>query len=339
MSFWDALSSLSIAITTLPLPADVIYDYSYGSYGNTQTCEAQAFIILFGMTLVLFSNIFLNIYYLCTIRYSVTKAKFQCFAEPIFLLVATTLSLVRPVYFTSTETLNLIPFRTYCFIGVYPYECLSNVDIECVRGGNEDIVFFRRKILPILAFGQVIILLIGTTMLLILHTIWVNDASEVKTVAMQAFMYLIVCLLTWVSTAIFSMATDNQALDAVATFFFPMQGFFNLLIFVYHKVHAYKTFHGFRLTTDIIKLLFTNPDKFQDQYVSGIENVKGCIKAETWRICSNKMNRALRKCFLMKMDLLINYPVKLSILLETKKWLQVLSYQFNLVLRKILIVS
>ena len=70
------------------------------------------------------------------------------------------------------------------------------------------------------------------------------------------------------------MVPDNKAVDAFSTFFFPMQGFFNLLIFAYHKVYAYKTFNSFLLTTDIIKLLFTHPEKFKNQYVTGIENVE-----------------------------------------------------------------
>ncbi|GFH62091.1 hypothetical protein CTEN210_18567 [Chaetoceros tenuissimus] len=275
MSFWDALSSLSIALTTLPLPSDVIYDYSYGSYGDIQTCAVQAFTILFGTGLVLFSNILLNIYYLCTIRYGVTDAKFRLYAEPIFLFISTALSLVQPVYFATTDTLNPTPNDAYCMIGVYPEECLSNDEIECIRG-DKDTFEFHQYVLSISVFAQVIILIV--TMLFILHTTWFSgqqdDSSKVKTVAMQAFMYLIACLLTWVSAAIFAMVPDNKAIDAFATFFFPLQGFFNLLIFAYHKVYAYKTFNSFLLTTDIIKLLFTNPEKFKNEYVTGIENVE-----------------------------------------------------------------
>ena len=274
MSFWDSLSSLATALTTLPMPKDVIYDYSYGSFGNSQTCSIQAFTILFGTGLVLFSNILLNIYYLCTIRYSVSEAKFRKYAEFIFLLVTTPLSLAQPIYFANTDTLNPTPYDAYCLIGVYPYECLSNDDIECLRG-DKDTFDLHQYVISISVLAQVIILIV--TMLFILHTTWFSqhdESSNVKTIAIQAFMYLVACLLTWVPAAIFSMVPDNKAVDAFSTFFFPMQGFFNLLIFAYHKVYAYKTFNSFLLTTDIIKLLFTHPEKFKHQYVTGIENVE-----------------------------------------------------------------
>lgn len=48
LSFWDALVSFCIALTTLPMPKDVIYDYKGPSYGNHGTCSMQAFLIFLG---------------------------------------------------------------------------------------------------------------------------------------------------------------------------------------------------------------------------------------------------------------------------------------------------
>jgi hypothetical protein len=48
LSFWDAIVSFCIALTTLPMPKDVIYDYKGPSYGNHGTCSMQAFLIFLG---------------------------------------------------------------------------------------------------------------------------------------------------------------------------------------------------------------------------------------------------------------------------------------------------
>lgn len=48
LSFWDALVSFCIALTTLPMPKHVIYDYKGPSYGNHGTCSLQAFLIFLG---------------------------------------------------------------------------------------------------------------------------------------------------------------------------------------------------------------------------------------------------------------------------------------------------
>ena len=71
MSIWDAITSFCYALTTIPMPSDVVYDYAGPSFGTKETCEAQSFILLSAAGLILMSNILLNIYYLCTIRYNI----------------------------------------------------------------------------------------------------------------------------------------------------------------------------------------------------------------------------------------------------------------------------
>lgn len=64
MSIWDAITSFCYALTTIPMPSDVVYDYAGPSFGTKETCEAQSFILLSAAGLILMSNILLNIYYL-----------------------------------------------------------------------------------------------------------------------------------------------------------------------------------------------------------------------------------------------------------------------------------
>ena len=113
------------------------------------------------------------------------------------------------------------------------------------------------------------------TMLLIIHSTCIknNDSDEKAAVALQAFMYICACILTWGSAALNAFTNTNFANLCFLTFG-PLQGFFNLLIFVYHKIYAYKNFNNVLYTTDVIKLFLRSPEKFIDQYVSDIENIK-----------------------------------------------------------------
>lgn len=280
MSIWDATASLCYAVTTLPMPSDVVYDYAGPSFGNTKTCEAQSFILLVAAGFILMSNILLNIYYLCTIRYNIKQESFQKYTEPIFLMVAIPLSLMTPIHFAMKEALNPSPYYSFCLIGVYPSECLTNNEIECLRG-DQDTDFQSRYFAAIPIGIQISVLIF--TMLLIIHSACIknNDSEETAAVALQAFMYISACILTWGSAALNAFTNTNFA-NLLFLVFGPLQGFFNLLIFVYHKVYAYKNFNNFLYTTDVIKLFLTSPEKFKDQYVSGIENIE--IRNQSLRI-------------------------------------------------------
>eukprot|EP00979_Chaetoceros_neogracilis_P013567 scaffold3909_cov180-Chaetoceros_neogracile.AAC.1 len=56
MSSADCLTSLAIALTTIPMPKDIIYPFDMPSYGNIATCEAQGLIFIMGTGLALCMN-------------------------------------------------------------------------------------------------------------------------------------------------------------------------------------------------------------------------------------------------------------------------------------------
>ena len=266
MSFWDALLSLCISLTTLPIPSDTVYNYAGPSYGNNYTCQGQAFIIMTSIAMVLLSSVMLNSYYLCTMRYHVSNAKFRKYAEPIFLLLSIPLSFATPIYLARKEMLNPTVHAPICSVDVYPHECLHDTSIECIRG---DRLGIDMKFLFSIAAIIEIALLTGS-MALVVHTSYEEKTLETKNVASQAFMYLFACILTWGFAAINTMLQQENKVIAILTFIFlPLQGFFNLLIFMFHKIYTYKAFNHVYFTMDVVKMFFVSPDKFQDQYVSG----------------------------------------------------------------------
>ena len=67
LSLSDMITSLAIALTTLPMPRDVIYPFAGPSYGTIGTCEAQGLAYVVGNGLVYSTNGILNFYYACTL--------------------------------------------------------------------------------------------------------------------------------------------------------------------------------------------------------------------------------------------------------------------------------
>ena len=124
ISFADIMTSAAMALTTLPMPRDVIYPFSGPSYGTVGTCEAQAFIYIVGGALTIAMISILNIYYVCILTLNVKLNRFARCIEPLLCVpiiatVVTTVTflLLRPRY------LNPTPTDPFCAAGSYPYDC------------------------------------------------------------------------------------------------------------------------------------------------------------------------------------------------------------------------
>jgi len=75
----DVLSSLAIALTTIPMPSDVhqTYPYTGKALGNMGTCVAQGFAIMFCAGMAMSSNCILSVYYVLTMRRRVAPVTFK----------------------------------------------------------------------------------------------------------------------------------------------------------------------------------------------------------------------------------------------------------------------
>ncbi len=161
LSCWDVLSSIAMALTTLPMPKDILLDaddwkpgyvfeeepkihptggvhYNFNGIilGNTGTCSAQGFAIMTGQFFALVSNVCLSVYYLCSIRFKMTDQTMQKKLLPAMVAVACLAFLpvvARPLF---AEMYNPQPQRCpYCTIGSFPFMC-SIKPWECIRGGH-----------------------------------------------------------------------------------------------------------------------------------------------------------------------------------------------------------
>jgi len=83
IAFFDLISSLAIALTTIPMPKDVIYPFEgQRVYGTVETCEAQGFMITFGFLGSLCMSCGLSIFYASIIHFRMKDRKLRRCLEP-----------------------------------------------------------------------------------------------------------------------------------------------------------------------------------------------------------------------------------------------------------------
>jgi hypothetical protein len=279
MSFWDIITSACILLTIVPMPSDVrdTYPFAEGrSYGNTLSCEIQGFLIITGQTFAMSSNIILNIFYLCTLRYGKSPEYINKRVLPIAFTVSALVSLTTGILPLAFGFLNPQQYEVFCYVGPYPKSCNKDESIECIRGEmkyeTENLIFF--------IFGVVVgtvFLLFSISLLLVVFSVFKTemtvrrlqieaeqdaarfrgDSDEklslsrtkelryTRTAGRMALMYISAFLITWIWTVI-SVVPVPKTLGVVGwliigygrlLIFVPLQGFFNCLIFVYNKVH------------------------------------------------------------------------------------------------------
>jgi hypothetical protein len=131
-SFWDIITSIAIALTTIPMPADIHETYKYpfasNAYGTAGTCKTQSFLILMGQSFTICSNIFLSVFYLCSIRYGMTETTMKRKLVPAMLALSCVFSIPVAIAPLITGVLNPSPMLPYCTIGIDPSSCMNMND-------------------------------------------------------------------------------------------------------------------------------------------------------------------------------------------------------------------
>jgi hypothetical protein len=291
LSSADCLTSLAIALTTIPMPKDVIYPFEMPSYGTIATCEAQGLVSMMGNAFVFCMNGILNIYYLCTLRYNMTEKTFRCYLEIPLFVAAFVLSVTVPsTTLLNQELLNPSPTAASCVPNTYPLNCTKADNPECRGGGGRGA--FAPLFYCTITLGFFTLML---TMALIVHSFYENARSLRKAlqnkpsqevdakyealiraqetssiVGRQALMYIAAFFITWIfGFAEFVWeATGNdvtELLSALTMIFQPLQGFFNLIIFVHHKVQTLRRADDDLTVAEALEIVFLFPSRMEDR--------------------------------------------------------------------------
>ena len=271
LSCHDIFLSIAIAFTTMPMPTNMIYQHIEGLVlGNQTTCNVQGFFFTVGANSTLVYTLFLFVYYLLSIRYKMTNDQLSKRIEPVMHFFCNVYGLVLAIIFLVAEAYNPTPFDTFCTTEMLPYWCPIEPEgeayDECVLRTKEAIVYPTRWIMIIASvlFGLVTLI----SFPLIIHAIYKqekmlkayckqntsrndnrigiikNDYRFTRKIAKEALMYLLAFVAVNIFSAL-SLYTGNLYHGSLLYGILhmalrPLQGFFNLCIFVYHKYEHLK---------------------------------------------------------------------------------------------------
>lgn len=347
-SIADCVASLAIALTTLPMPKDVIYPFATRSFGNTATCEAQGLAYTIGNTFLFYMSFLLNVFYLCTLTrwFRLKEERFQWLVELPLFVASLLISFLLPLVYFTRDVMNPSPNDTFCSIYSYPQGCSRDTNPLC-RGDVGIREKFAKAYVPTMIITLTTLLV---TMILIVLSFHLNErvlrkrtttarnfhsltttndvspnngsdshsdsgngsavdagggvgdsftragarmddittmpytfrrAQETKrVVTRQAIMYILAfffshgfSVLSYVDLRSRNFASYTEWIAVLRIIFQPLQGFFNMLIFLHHKVYSIRRDGPDKSFAQALKTVLLSPNAVDDPIVSSIEIV------------------------------------------------------------------
>ena len=210
------------------------------------------------------------------------------------------------IYFLIADLFNPSPFDLGCFYAVYPYDCFLNEEIECIRGS---VGAMHIAIAAVMGIMLVSLLSVITCMAIIIvgacrnnvnvETINNNNNSRYhhhrsnrnqhnrrtkpplftteilnNLLVKQAILYMSAFLLTWIFPIINNAMQKHIVFSVLAFIFWPLQGFFNALIFIYNKVYNIKRHDESVTTCEALEYIFIKPGEMPEIYLSDVKRVE-----------------------------------------------------------------
>jgi hypothetical protein len=104
----------------------------------------------------------------------------------------------------------------------------------------------------------------------------IKELRYIRVLFMQALMYIFAFLLTWFFVLVSALMHEPYtATDVVKTVLFPMQGFWNLIIFVFDKVFLVRHTDGNENLWNAIKSVFLCPEDTPSIVLTNIDEIVG----------------------------------------------------------------
>ncbi len=314
MSFWDAIASIGMALTTIPMPSDIqdVYPFSGKSFGNIGTCRAQGFLVTLGTMIALTSNCALNIYYLCAMRYNMAEDKIKRKVLPIMLVIFTAFPLfimfaalnlgqIHPQNISNHCSLGTDPYASddfeemhwigilfIIFLGVCFFVIVSSLMVLVVTAFRAE-MDIRRSMRRITRRSRMVHLRSSAATSTRTPTrTRIRTFERTRAVLFQSFMYIAAMVLThvWIVLLFIEFAyvkghpdyVPNKSIVIAAWIFRPLQGFFNAVIFIYQKAYSLCRANRRRQLRlfDAMKQVIISPSAVPALLISGME-----VAAET----------------------------------------------------------
>lgn len=294
MSVADIIQSLGMALTTLPMPTDMMYTGFQGLViGNQFTCKAQGFFIGFAAVCGMMYNAMLAIYYLCSIQYSMTDDDFCRCLEPTLHAIVLVISLVVSTLLLVHNLYNPSPIGlAWCGVSTYPYWSKDEIGQK---------VGMLSLVILMACFATIII-----SMIMIVRNVRKRDQQRIgelsnanqatdddgdysrknrilqntKIVKNQAIAYSVVNLFGFIVMVVipYTRTISKNGIPAAGwqiayLVLRPLQGLFNSSIFVYHKAYSLqREYAGLTMIGAIAAVLWG--DETEERVISDILEVR-----------------------------------------------------------------
>jgi hypothetical protein len=256
----DVMVSFNFALSAMVVPKGT--PGVWGAQGTLATCQASGFITQFSLSQAAY-GCFICVYYVLVLRYQVREQTIAKYIEPLVHAFAG----ITPFVFGTAMILknNYNPTNVmigWCFINVYPMDCLRRDNIECQRGAGYEPWLILNNV-PVFFFFALVCLSCILTYLKVrsLESRGVrwsfsqsqSRASErrVRETATQAALYILAFFFTYIFFGIGTLFGPSPATNAnrgfylpiviLTKFFLPLQGFFNCLIYIRPRFAAIRS--------------------------------------------------------------------------------------------------
>jgi hypothetical protein len=267
MSIFDIMASVSMALTSLPMPSDDELRFAGPMLGNKVTCQIQGYFVILGVVCGGSLYMCLIWYFVCKMKFKVTSDKMSKIIEPVFILYSVASGFLVSNFNLSRDFIHSTPRNSFCVFGPEHSGCDNRtIDEEYLVCDPDEYKKLDAAIhLSIYLMGFNIIMAVFAAIIIIWTILQRNISSDAqassiseqsdgveaddeinltelcqsRVLVTQALMYIFACLITYLSTLlslIFKFdASGIDAMMVLKSIFFPMQGFWNLLIFLYDK--------------------------------------------------------------------------------------------------------
>jgi len=238
LSTVDTFHSAAYATTTLASPRD---SHVYGAMGNNGTCSAQGFLIMLGLAVPMY-NTSLSLFFLLTIQHRVRQSTFSAKIEPIFHTVSILAPLTLAIVSLSID--GIASESIVCFlksdIGSIAINTLWTVITGIVA------ICFIINLYSVISISHYVITRLNSVRRYSYSTTQKERRiTEKREVIVQSLFYIGAFFATFAFTGL-TYIKESFFLEVCSAIFFPLQGFWNFLLYSHPIVKRVKK---------------TNPDK------------------------------------------------------------------------------
>ena len=274
----DVLCSINFALSALVVPVGT--PGVWGANGTITTCEVSGFVTQFSFALGVYAT-FICMYYALVLRYHVREEtlarRFEPFVHALALVTPMVLGVIMLLEDNYNPTNAIVG---WCFINVYPMDCLRRNDIACERGEG----YFKWLLVNNVPFFLFFII-VATSCVLTYNTVyqveergsqWAlvrsrQSVLRVQESRTQAYLYIAAFAVTYVFFGIGTLLGPSPPTGEHRNFylpivvlikiFLPLQGFWNCFIYIRPRYVAIRRRHPQMLVRHVLWSVLHSTDE------------------------------------------------------------------------------